>query len=65
MGLGKTLTILSLIVRSLDEARALNTRSGCLLSVPGEMIRSGATLIVAPVSGQSFPKPKLRTPQQG
>ncbi|KAH8144389.1 uncharacterized protein LAJ45_11635 [Morchella importuna] len=49
MGLGKTLTILSLIVSYLDEARVLNTRNG-LLSVHEEKIRSGATLIVAPVS---------------
>lgn len=58
MGLGKTLTILSLIVSYLDEARVLNTRNG-LLSVHEEKIRSGATLIVAPVSGQSFPKLEL------
>lgn len=58
MGLGKTLTILSLIVRYLDEARALNAGNG-LLPVHGEKIHSGATLIVAPVSGQSFPKLEL------
>lgn len=49
MGLGKTLTILSLIVNHLDEGRVPNS-GNYLPPVHGGKIRSGATLIIAPVS---------------
>lgn len=50
MGLGKTLTILSLIVGSLEEARGIaysqRSNSG---SAP---INSGATLLIAPIGSK-------------
>lgn len=60
MGLGKTLTILSLIVGSLEEARGIaysqRSNSG------SASINSGATLLIAPV-GSKF-HDKTRGPQR-
>ena len=47
MGLGKTLSILSLITNTLEEARSVEAKAGV-----GGNHASGTTLIVTPVSSQ-------------
>jgi hypothetical protein len=54
MGLGKTLTILSLITATLELADAHQSGTEDLLYTPGSRVRSRATLIVTPVSSEFY-----------
>jgi SWI/SNF-related matrix-associated actin-dependent regulator of chromatin subfamily A3 len=55
MGLGKTLTILSLITATLELAGAHHSGTEDMLYTPGCKMRSRATLIVTPVSSEFYP----------
>lgn len=54
MGTGKSLTVLAVVVHTLNEARLQAYRSSAIQVQSRERLSSGSTLIIAPKSGM-FP----------